>query len=386
MMTTPARRRFGLNYVPSRNWYYLWNEWDAAVVRDDFAAMAELGIDHIRVQLLWPYFQPNEGAVSGAHLDRLDELMEMAARARLDVLLCPLTGWLSGYRFLPPGVEADDIFLKPETFVRIQRYFEAVLQRVGPRGNFIGFDLGNEINVMVSGLPSRKGDAWGRKLCSWLRPKMKGRWIVNGIDHMPWFQGGVFGVRHLVEDYDAVCIHAWPFFTGCLERGGLDDPHSANLAAFLTRYCRSHMKRGKEKPVWIQEFGCSSLWGALPERKSYMEATIRSASAAGATWFTWWCSHDIERRYRFDPLEYDLGLLTTGNKVKPLGRLYQKLIAGQAGNPEPSAGEARAFPDWDERKFTPGRTARLPRSQWVRQNLKTTTWALFEEYLAAGRK
>ena len=384
-MKTPQRtRRFGLNYVPSRRWYYLWNEWDAGIIRADFAAMASLGIDHLRVQLLWPYFQPNSGVVSTAHLKRLDELMDIAADVKLDILPCPLTGWLSGYRFLPPDVNGSDIFLKKEVFERMKRYFSAVLSVVRDRPNFLGFDLGNEINVLVHQLPKKQGDTWGKKLCAWLRPQMSGKWIVNGIDHVPWFQGSAFSAKHLVTDYDAVCIHAWPLFTGCLERGGLTDRHSVNLAAFLTHYCRSHLQRERrEKPIWIQEFGCSGLWGTPKERDVYMEKTVSSAVKAGATWFTWWCSHDIDRSYQFHPLEYDLGLFTIKNRAKPLARLYKKLIATHSGNPVDASPARPALPDWDRKKFTPALTKILPGSQGIRQNLKTTTWALFEEYVSA---
>src|SRR5690242_11104142 len=105
-MDAPADRllhhRFGVNYVPSRNWYYCWNDWDASAVAHDFDRIAEVGADHLRIMLVWPWFQPNPRVVSQGHLDRLEELLRLAAERKLDVLATLYTGWLSGYRFTPP--------------------------------------------------------------------------------------------------------------------------------------------------------------------------------------------------------------------------------------------------------------------------------------------
>lgn len=53
--------RFGVNYVPSVNWFYSWADFDEAAVRRDLEAIRALGFDHIRAHLLWSYFQPNPG-------------------------------------------------------------------------------------------------------------------------------------------------------------------------------------------------------------------------------------------------------------------------------------------------------------------------------------
>lgn len=370
--------RFGLNYVPSRRWYYSWNDWDASEIAEDMDAMASLGIDHLRVQLVWPYFQPNPDHVSPAHLRRLKELMALAEARGLDVLLCPLTGWLSGYAFLPPGISGRDVFLREDVFQQSTRYFDAVLHAVGAFRNFIGFDLGNEINVLAPGLPSAQGDAWGRRLVSWLRPRMRDRWIVNGVDHNPWFNGDAFSLRHLVEDYDAVTLHAWPLFTGCLLRDGLADAPSTQLAAFMTGLARHALGAvALDKPVWLQEFGASERWGTPAERERYMRRSVSLATRAGATWITWWCSHDIDPAFRFDPLEYSLGLFTTGNQAKPLAATYRELIAEFShARIAPSA----AFrEEWTH--FAPGVTERLADGLWQEQQRATTTWSLFEDYL-----
>jgi hypothetical protein len=91
------RHRFGVNYVPSKNWFFFWNDFDPDSIARDLDAIASLGMDHIRMFLIWAYFQPNRTWVSPAHLDRVDRLMTLAAERKLDVQLSMLNGWLSGF-------------------------------------------------------------------------------------------------------------------------------------------------------------------------------------------------------------------------------------------------------------------------------------------------
>jgi len=46
---TRAPLRFGVNYTPSREWMHSWPFLRPDDVRRDFATIAELGLDHVRV-------------------------------------------------------------------------------------------------------------------------------------------------------------------------------------------------------------------------------------------------------------------------------------------------------------------------------------------------
>ncbi|HKO11640.1 MAG TPA: hypothetical protein VJV22_06715, partial [Acidobacteriaceae bacterium] len=96
------RHRFGVNYTPSHNWWFCWNDWNADPIRRDLDAIAALGADHLRLMLIWPFFQPNPRWVSPAHLKRLDQLIALMGERRMDALVTVFTGQLSGWYFLPP--------------------------------------------------------------------------------------------------------------------------------------------------------------------------------------------------------------------------------------------------------------------------------------------
>jgi hypothetical protein len=64
------------------------------------------------------------------------------------------------------------------------------------------------------------------------------------------------------------------------------------------------------------------------ERDRYVTAATRASASVDGLWgITWWCSHDIDRSLAgFAELEYDLGLLTVDNEVKPLGARMRETI------------------------------------------------------------
>ena len=86
------RHRFGVNYTPSKNWWFCWNEWDAGSMKRNLDAIAALGADHLRILLIWPYFQPNPKWVSPLHLERLDQLLTLMGERNLDAVVTVFTG------------------------------------------------------------------------------------------------------------------------------------------------------------------------------------------------------------------------------------------------------------------------------------------------------
>ena len=149
---TPAldlnRHRFGVNYTPSHNWWFCWNDWDPSPIQRDLDAIAALGADHLRIMLVWPFFQPNPKWVSTAHLARLDQLLTLMAQRNLDALVTVFTGQLSGWYFLPPFNRLSDGFYTTELMWDAQELFvRALAATMKPHANIIGFDFGNELNT-----------------------------------------------------------------------------------------------------------------------------------------------------------------------------------------------------------------------------------------------
>jgi hypothetical protein len=332
----PGRTRFGVNYTPSKNWWYCWLDWDERAVADDLRAVAALGMDHVRVQCLWPVFQPHINFVSETALRRLRALLDLADRAGLDVEVTVLDGWLSGYAFEPAWVEPKwkgekrNIFTDPEVVEAEKLLFKALADEVGHHPRFLGFDLGNELGVLQQrDFPVRpaEADAWARDMLAYCERLAPGRFHVNGVDHTHWFSNFGFSREGLANTGAATVLHAYILFTGALERYGYQGVGSLHLAEYCVELARAY-QRDLSRPLWLQEFGASAEWMPVAYIPEFAERTIRNAATCAGLWgFTWWSSHDLNPRLKgFAKLEYDLGLLDSANRVKPAGRLMSKLI------------------------------------------------------------
>jgi endo-1,4-beta-mannosidase len=325
------RHRFGVNYVPARNWYYCYNDWDRDSICHDLDAVAALGADHVRIMVIWPWFQPNPTALSTRHLDYLEQMLEIAAERDLDVLVTLYTGWLSGYHFNPPFLENEPFYTSPE-WAKVQELFlDGVAERVQRHENFMGFDIGNEINCSWQAAPAL-GDAWMQRVLSRMQALCPGHVHVNGVDHAPWFTENTFSPQALVAQQAIVPIHCWSFWTQAGKYGKhLDDPYT-RLAAGMAALVRSY-GQSPQKPIWVEEFGVCSEEMPETDIPRWLEKAVTSALEQGVSWFTWWASHDVDRRFQFHPFEYGLGLLTTDNRLKQQGKVFKQIADAYRGKP-----------------------------------------------------
>lgn len=324
--------RFGVNYTPSRKWWYSWNDFEKDEIARDLEAISRMGADHIRIMMIWPAFHPNRRWVSPAHLDRLDLLMTLAKEQGIDVCITMLTGWLSGWSFRPVFDEPQAFYTSAKMHEPVELYFKTVAERANRHTNFLGFDLGNEMNCCWHTSNLQDGDLWNRHmldLCNKISPQAT---HVNGVDHQPWFYPETFSPAELAQSQELVALHCWISFAGALERGKWNERACTHLAPAMAALARAYAK-SPTKPVWLQEFGASTSWLEAETIPIFLEKAVHAAIAGGICWITWWSSHEIRREYEFDPLEYDLGLIDVDNHLKPSGRAFQKLAKEFAGKP-----------------------------------------------------
>ncbi|HEY0473708.1 MAG TPA: glycosyl hydrolase, partial [Kribbella sp.] len=149
MLSDPATPRFGANYVPSSGWFYSWLDYDGAAVRRDFADLAGLGLDHVRVFPIWPWIQPNRAIIRERAIDDLLDLIDAAAEHGLSVAVDLIQGHLSSFDFLPSWVltwHRRSLFEDPAVRDGLTSYVDAVARAVATRPNVFAITLGNEVN------------------------------------------------------------------------------------------------------------------------------------------------------------------------------------------------------------------------------------------------
>lgn len=322
-----------MNYVPSQGWWYSWVDWDDSAILKDLEAISALGCDHIRIHCLWPLFQPNPNYVSEAMLGRLEAVLNHAHTAELDVIVTVLNGWLSGMDFRPAWLDDKaNIFADPEVISAECDLISAIADRIGTHSRFLGFDVANEPNVLSTATKNvttrEEGDRWVTELLAHCDRVAPGKLHSVGVDHTPWLMDHTpFGRATLANTGDVTPIHAWVLFTGALERYGESGTGFVHIAEYMLELAKA-FHEDPARQVWLQECGVSTEWIQRITPGGFVTQVLTATATVKNLWgITWWSSHDIERRlHGFAELEYDLGLLTVHNEVKPMGEQFRKMV------------------------------------------------------------
>jgi endo-1,4-beta-mannosidase len=333
--------RFGVNYLPRQNWWYEWAEDDSSAFDDDLRQLSDLGFDHIRIQCLWPLFQPNPDWISPRALRRLSGLLDAAADHRLAVCVTVLDGWLSGFDFRPEWLKDSQAHTDEAAVTAAELLVATVAEHIAGHPALWCIDIANEPNVLMTRLPGRGGEDWASRMMGAARTA--GAPVTMGVDHVPWMaDASPLSREFVVAESDIVSIHSWPFFTGALDAVG--EERAWAIPDYLAQVARA-TAGGTHKPLWIQELGVSELWLARTDPADFAEAMLRRAAAVpGVEAITWWASHDISRRFAgFDELEYGLGLIDEHGGLKPIGRRVVDVMHQLRSSPAPAPQRAEAM-------------------------------------------
>lgn len=332
--------RFGVNYLPSKAWFYTWENWDLPSIEADLHAIAGLGFDHIRVQCLWSYFQPNQTYQSPTALRRLAQLLDVAHAHQLAVQVTVLTGVVTNQYFMPPWLtlapgQIVNMFTDTAAIAAEQRLFTSIAERLAGHPAFLGFDLGNEVDIIPNNTPGQattqdQGDAWltamlgsvsgaapeGVNVCG----TTKGSWIGNN-------PGAPFTRTALASLGSLTTLHWYDFNA---QPPTSSPTHDQEFGLELAQAYAADPAR----LVWLGEFGASAQPGAtvppfVPPSQipDYLEAVIRNVMTVGNLWgWSIWASHNEPDSFTFIPRSRRYGMLDSSNRPTPSGQRVAGLI------------------------------------------------------------
>lgn len=342
----PPAVRFGVNYTPSEGWFHHWLDFDLDSVRADLDSVAALGLDHIRVFPLWPYFQPNRTLIRPRALEQLGALVDAAGERGLDVNVDGLQGHLSSFDFLPAWTRTwhrRNLFTDPDVLHAQAAYLRTLAAALAGRPNFLGMTLGNEINQFSAGPHPDPDRASGAEIDTWLERMLAaceegapGRMHLHAEYDATWYQDDMPFVPAQAARRGAVtAVHSW-VFNGTAQRHGRASVPAEHHAAYLVELSKAWAD-DPHRPVWLQEVGAPAPLVPAAHAAAFTEATVRNVLDCPGLWgITWWCSHDVSRRLAdFPELEYGLGLLTNDRRPKDTARVLALAAARPPAAPAP---------------------------------------------------
>lgn len=370
----------GVNYWPRRKAMYWWSDFDAGEVRDEFALIADIGMNVARIFLLWDDFQPTPDAVSRECLDNLTLVCDIAAENNLGIDLTFFTGHMSGPNWSPRWLLDANADI-PSSYNQIQVVSNKTVVSGGYRNPYhdvVALDaqrlllrtvvnnlkdhpgvwmwnLGNEPDLFAEPHSAEAGRAWVREMTGLIKDIDGKRPVTCGLHVASLHHDNGLRIDHVYGETDVAVMHAYPMYASWA-RHPLD-PDVVPFTCALTTALSG-------KPTLMEEWGgCIALpgedsyvweWVAYgkPRKQfmaseddfaAYVEAVLPKLVEVGATGSMLWCFADyVEELWDKPPCsesrhERFFGLVRPNGTLKPHVEVIKRFAATNPTiNPKPA--------------------------------------------------
>lgn len=399
----------GVNYWPRRKAMYWWSNFDADEVREEFAVIREIGLDVVRIFLLWEDWQPQPDRVDPQALKNLEIVCDLAAGLGLRLNVTFFTGHMSGPSWTPPwmlqrggpkpervyqvvsGSQAVDCgyrnpFSDPLVLQAAELQVRTVVTRLHDHPGIEVWNLGNEPDLFAWPETAAAGRAWTRRMTALIRELDPNHPVTCGLHVNSLLEDNGLRVSDVFHEVDIPVMHGYPMYADW-SAGPLDADFVPFLCALTTALCG--------KPTLMEEFGgCTAQPGepsaikewirygkpfrqfmaSEEELAGYIAAVLPNLVEVGAAGAMIWCFADYAPElYRLPPCdearhERFFGLVRPDGSLKPHAEVLQRFAATR-----PQAQAARRRVELD---ITPEEYYQAPRYHAVR---------LYGDYCRRGR-
>jgi endo-1,4-beta-mannosidase len=382
----------GVNYWPRCKAMYWWSDFDAGEVREEFAVIREIGMNVVRLFLLWDDFQPEPDSVSKEALENLVKVADIAAENNLGLDVTFFTGHMSGPNWSPRWLLGGDLPWKggnewirdivsagkPVTQGYRNMFHDGVAldaERlllktvVGALKDHPGvwmWNLGNEPDLFAWPITSEAGAAWIKEMVGLIKSIDPHHPVTIGLHGDGLHRDNGLRIDKVYAHTDIAVMHSYPMYTPWARKPLDPDfvPFTCALTAALSG-----------KPVLMEEFGgCTALPGEATytmkwtetngrEREQFMASeedfaeflglTISKLHDSGATGAMVWCYADyIPQLWDLPPCnnsqhERFFGLVRPDGSLKPHAKVIQEFAATRP-QVKPIPGYAKFEVDPDE--------------------------------------
>lgn len=306
---------------------------DAGAFDRAFAAMASVGLDTARIDLLWAAIEPRPGDLDEDHLRVLDDVL--AAARRHGILLHPtlfVGGEVGDAYWDVPWREGRHPHADPEMRRSQAEHARALARRWRDDPAIVAWDLTDEPPFWIF-RDTDDGDAreWTREISDALREEDPQHLVTIGTSgqEIGW---GPFRADVVADRLDFACVHPYPIYQEDLYPDALLSPRMTHAAAFEVA-----LAGGAGRPVSVHEYGASSAQFDPGSIAAYDRLLAWSSFGRGAIGYWAWCWTDAEpaawRRapYVRQPHETQFGVTDHTGELRPRGRVLAELASALRG-------------------------------------------------------
>jgi endo-1,4-beta-mannosidase len=369
-----ARFLLGVNYWPRTSAMAMWTRFDAGEIGEDFARIAALGLDAVRIFLQWEDFQPAPDGPSEDALARFERVLDLAAQHGLQAMPALFCGHMSGVNWLPAwtldprfysgrfrtisggavspfGIGdfyTGDLLEAQRTFAR------AAGERVREHAALLAWDLGNEFSNLREPRAPEHADHWSAALAHDLFETSNVP-VTGGLHGEDLSENRNIRPSTIAAPWEFATMHGYSVYSS-FARDRLDP----EVVPFLYELTGSFAR----KAVLFAEFGnptcprdgsASGAFACLSEDEMavYARAVLDRLQRRGAIGAFWWCWADyaaaLAQTPPFDraPHELTFGIVRSDGSEKPVAAALAAFAAERreiAETPHrPLAGEASYY-------------------------------------------
>lgn len=339
----------GCNYWPLKGGLSLWREWDPKSVEEDFRQLHEMGITGLRVFPLWNDFQPisrlkgsaSEWVVEGRYVENrhnaeelmsatcvshLDEMVALAGKYELKLIVSLITGWMSGRQYYPPILENLPLIGHPLSLFLQVKLVEFLVSRYRGRPEIAAWEIGNEFNVIAEVKSQYEAWSWLYTITSTIRRCDPDTPLYSGMYNQS--QRRVWTIEDAAQTCDMMTTHSYPLWTACGGKEDFRNPRSV-LQSTAQQVVYGDLSG---KPCLLEEIGSlNPMVGDEETVAAFMKRVLYSTWAHGGPGCYWWCAYDAasltEAPYQWCTCERELGFFHEDRTPKKLAGVFTDFAA-----------------------------------------------------------
>ncbi|MFM2287430.1 MAG: hypothetical protein RL684_573 [Pseudomonadota bacterium] len=288
----------GAHWVPAKAAMQWPLQWDAKAVEADFAQMARLGFNTVRLDLMWAWFEPRPGDYNPEAFAQLDALIALAHKYHLYLHPTLFVGGEVGEAYWDvPWRHGRNPQADPEMLQFQTNHAQELGRRYAHEPAILAWDLTDEPPFWIAqGTSDAMAVNWTRLVAGGLRKYDKMHPIVVGVSTQD-MEHGPFRPDTIAADVDFLSVHPYTIYTPDLFPDPMVSERSTYGAAFETT-----LSRDAGRPVMVQELGASAAQYSPAKIIDFDRVSLFSALGAGSNGFLLWCYTDAApEQYRKVP-------------------------------------------------------------------------------------
>jgi endo-1,4-beta-mannosidase len=359
----------GVNYWPRCKAMYWWSNFDADEVREEFDVISSIGMNVVRLFLLWDDWQPTSDTVSKERLRDFGKVCDIAAERNLKLDVTFFTGHMSGPNWSPKwlldknvlpasphvrqvvsgGKVVDSLYrnmFHDEEALRAARLLlTTVVQEYKDHDAIWMWNLGNEPDLFAHPHTAEAGRLWIKEMRALICTIDSQHEVTCGLHVDSILNNNGLRIDQVFAETDVAVMHGYPMYIPWA-RHNLDNDFMPYLCALVTaltnKPCLAEewggctAPNGGDSVVWewttYQGVRRTQFMASEAALAEHIEGVLPKLVEVGSTGAMLWCYADYAEelwdRPPCDPNgakhERHFGLVRPDGTLKPHAEVIRK--------------------------------------------------------------